>query len=116
MLCAMIFVIAATVYNELDSVLIIGIIVMTLFMGIPSFIVLLLYTKCRVSFNETSFQVTNLYGKTKFAKWNDVVGMKLNSFTNFYTLTLYNGDKIKISQHLVGLKIFLDFLNRGSNK
>lgn len=110
--CVVTFIVGSVAYNELDSELLLGIIIMTIILGVPGLICLLYVTKYRVAFNNEQIEVRNIYGKVVTVRWAEIVEAKYNHFSYFLHLKVSDGRKIKIHQHLIGINTFLDLLEK----
>tara|TARA_R110002074_G_scaffold108432_5_gene234027 strand:- start:1436 stop:1978 length:543 start_codon:yes stop_codon:yes gene_type:complete len=79
--------------------------------GIPC---LMYYKNHRLTFDDLTITVTNVYGKQKQIKWEGINNMKFSPMSGLLTIT-NKTDEIKIHQHLVGLSSFIDSVEKKTN-
>ncbi len=75
-------------------------------LGIPC---LMYYRNHRVTFDDNSIVVTNVYGKVKEIKWSDISDVRFKTFAGLLVLTT-TSEQIKVHQHLVGLSKFIEYI------
>jgi hypothetical protein len=71
-------------------------------------ITILTYHLHYVVFDENTISSTNIFGKTNKACWNEISKISFNQFSSMIVLATKNGNKIKMHQHLKGVKIILN--------
>jgi amino acid transporter len=87
----------------------IGVILMfTIFWGtgIPC---LMYYRNHKVTFSDNAIVATNVYGKMKEIKWNDISDIRFKALSGLLILTTQS-EQIKVHRHLVGLSKFVEFI------
>jgi lipid-A-disaccharide synthase-like uncharacterized protein len=70
--------------------------------------VIFTYHRHNVVFDENKISSTNIYGKKSEINWDDISKISFNQFSGMITLSVKNGGKVKMHQHLKGIKIVLD--------
>lgn len=74
--------------------------------GIPC---LLYYRNHRISFDDRSIHVTDVYGKSRTIEWSQITDANFSAFSGLLVLKTEN-EKVKVHQHLVGLSKFMKTL------
>lgn len=100
---ASIFTIASLYYQE-KEMYIIGVLAITLFggLGVPC---LMYYRNHKLRFDHQKIIVQNWIKKKKEIRWEEIDEIKFNPFSG-YLIIRSKTEKVKIHQHLVGLKEF----------
>jgi hypothetical protein len=83
-------------------------VILTVFWGV-GITCLMYYYNYQVTFDDTSITVTTAFRKTTTIRWEDITSASPNGLSNVITL-MTAADKVRIHQHLVGLKHFTDKL------
>ena len=95
--------------ERIDSGLIFGIVLMLVIFcgtGIPC---LMYYRNHRVSFDNKSIKVINVYGNRKEIQWSDISDIKFRALSGLLVIYTSN-ESVKLHQHLVGLGKFMGVL------
>jgi uncharacterized membrane protein len=89
----------------------VGVILMLLIFwgtGIPC---LMYYRNHRITFNENSVSVVNVYGKVNEIKWSSVLDIKFKALSGLLVLSTKD-EIVKVHQHLVGLSEFVELIEK----
>lgn len=93
-----------------DTVMLIVLTLTLAFFGWGGILMLLYYKNHYLRFDNSFIEVRDYRGRIKYMTWKDIEEVKFNSVSGLLILQGKSGDKLKVSQYLVGLKIFLDHL------
>lgn len=64
----------------------------------------------KVVFNSSKFYVTNLFRKTTMHEWSQIQSISSGGSNGDLTIKFKDGSKVKVSQYLLGMRTFLEFL------
>lgn len=73
------------------------------------------YRNHYVRFDDKIVEVAGVFGGRKTFYWNQVKKISFNKNSGFLQVSSFDGEKIKIHQHLVGFPTFVSFLQRHSS-
>ena len=79
--------------------------------GIPC---LLYFKNHKVSFNEDSILVVNVFGKQKKVEWAKIADINFKALWGLIVIDS-EGEKVKIHQHMVGISKFIETLERNTH-
>ena len=111
-LIALVYIATAVYYHEVFMYLM-AIAMVGLFggFGVPCF---LTYQNHTLRFDDEKMVVSDWMGKIKTVYWKDIKTIRFNRFSG-YIVIKNDKTQVKISQHLVGLKTFLDMMENVSS-
>ncbi|MEO1629025.1 MAG: hypothetical protein AAFV25_28025 [Bacteroidota bacterium] len=79
-------------------------------------ICLLFYYNHRLDFDKERIGVVSWTGSRKELHWEQVTNIRFNGFAGYLILEDKGGTRIKISQHMVGLRTFVDLIEEKTNR
>ena len=80
-----------------------------IFMGLAA---LVLYHRHKVTFDETRIKYYSIFGSQGEINFDEIENISFNPFTSYITISNVMGKKVKLHQHLVGIKHLLDKINK----
>jgi hypothetical protein len=83
------------------------IIFLFLIFGIPGTFCILLWRNHFAKYDETTIEVSNLFGRINTIKWTEVEKTQYNSFFGYLNIKNSDGLSIKLHHHLLGIEAFL---------
>jgi hypothetical protein len=75
-------------------------------------ICVLYYNNHYLQFDNEAVEVRNIWGTVRYFRWPEMRDASFNVHTGLLSFSVDSGKRLKIHQHLVGLKVFTDMIEQ----